>query len=158
MSYKLSFRDKTEVIVPNETGEKLKSALMRAKPPRTITIAGELYKSSEVLTIKKTNLDTGQAKAKVLEPGTDCNTDTSIQWAVHRYIMANHKKNWKKLVKNQTFREKVRQAIIANDSDKIWCDHKAGAHACLELTAEEKQKARLRNMFETQDAAKGAIK
>jgi hypothetical protein len=73
-----------------------------------------------------------------------------MHWAVLRYTQKNHKQDWSKLIQKEEWRRKVRQAIIDKDPSKVWCDHIAGTHACLELTPEQRQKQRLVKIFEDQ--------
>jgi len=130
MSYKITFRDKSEVIVPNETGEKLKAALVSNDIPEHITLAGDVYRTSLISSVTKSNIAEANRDRPVLPPGPVYNcAPYSIQRAVMVHAMRNHEV---KKLKDPAYRERMRLALRKKYPNKKWCDHHAGEHACLE--------------------------
>lgn len=129
MSYKVTFRDKTEIILPDAAGEILKEHLLGLKRPTNVEIGGDMYSSSLIVSVAKANLNAGPANQALAEPKFNCVLNgTSIQAEIHRRAMQH--KNWPKLVQDKAWRSRTRQEIILEDPDKEWCDYLAGAHAC----------------------------
>jgi hypothetical protein len=56
MSYKVTFRDRSEIILPDEAGLALKDHWLSLKKPENIEIGGDGYLSSQIVSIAKTNL------------------------------------------------------------------------------------------------------
>jgi hypothetical protein len=70
---------------------------------------------------------------QIEEPRHNCvNNRTSIQVEVHKRILKINGGKTTTALGDKVLREKIRQKIIAEDSNRIWCDNKKGTHACVE--------------------------
>jgi len=130
MSYKITLRDKTEMIVPDDAGQALADHLLRLKKSEYLEIAGSTYLSSHIISVAKTTLAAaGQPDNRTLQaPKYSCG-QFSIEAEIHRRALRD-KKNWPSLVRDKAWREKTRKEIRAEDPKREWCDHRAGTHAC----------------------------
>jgi hypothetical protein len=132
MSYKVTFRDKSEIILPDEAGLALKDHWLGLKRPENIEIGGDGYLSSQIVSIAKTNLAAANMNTPALPQGPIYSCGPySIQNEIHRRAL-QHRKQWTKLVRDPRWREKTRLEIRAEDPKRKWCDHHQGEHACLE--------------------------
>lgn len=140
MSYKITFRDRTTLIVPTEVGDKLKNAMMSDESPETITLAGDVFRTSQIVSVVKSNLPTAQdqdLKRPALSSAPQYNcvlAGTSIQVAIHRAIKKQFPSDWAKRVQDKKYRDKVRQQIRMANPNKAWCDmtKEPNEHACLD--------------------------
>lgn len=133
MSYKITLRDKSEIILPDEAGRALKDHLLSLKKPANIEIGGDMYNSSQIVSVAKANLSAGTngGQPQIAGPKYSCGS-FSIQMMIHK-IALRDKANWSKLVKDKDWRERTRLAIRAKYPDRKFCDHIANEHACLEV-------------------------
>lgn len=137
MSYKIITRDKTEIILPDEAGLALKEHLLSLKKPANIEIGGDMYLSSQILSVTKANLDAAQVRnAPALPQGPEYNCGPySIQRVIHQVALRD-RENWPQLVQDKAWREKTRLALRKKFPNKKWCDNKTNEHACLEAQAQ----------------------
>lgn len=132
MSYEIEFRDKTKMIVADDAGAKLQNHLLNLKRPEYIEIAGDVYMSSQIVSIAKGFIQSHPAPhsgPQITELIYNCGP-LSIQLEVRRRLIAQHPKDWPKYLKSATARDKMRLAIRAEDPDRKYCDHHASTHVC----------------------------
>jgi hypothetical protein len=135
MSYIVTMKDKSEIILPDEAGAKLKDYWLSLKRPTNIEILGDAFSSSLIASIKKDNIDLIKADlnqpALPAKPTHNCVlAGTSIQQAVQRVIKQKHPKDWSKYVKDMGYRNRIRLALREKYPNKSWCDSKENIHVC----------------------------
>jgi hypothetical protein len=130
MSFKIKLRDKSEIIVPDAAGEALRDHLLSLKKPANLEIGGDMYNSSQIVAITKTNLATGTERPQLPAGPIKNHSPNSIQLEIHRRALAQHPKDWYKYVKDKDWREKQRLSIRAEDKNRNWCDYKTGECPC----------------------------
>lgn len=130
MSYQVTFRDKTSTFVDTTRGENLKAALAAGKS-QLIDIGGEMYRSSEIVSIKRAMdapiVDPWANEKQMLPAKPTCRGTRSIQNEINK-IAKDSGKDWAKKIRDMVWREKTRQLLRKNDTD--WCDYKAGTCVC----------------------------
>ena len=127
MSYNVTFRDKTSIIISNERGDKLKE-ILAANKPQMLDLEGNMYRSSEIVSVKQaieSNATLITDPFRQIEE-SKCKAQYSIQKEINHIALAE--KNWAKLIQDTKWREQVR-AQLWEQSDQ-WCDYKKGACAC----------------------------
>lgn len=141
MSFLVTFRDKTGITVKNEDGEAIKELLLtNPKPAVNIEIAGDMWRSSEIVSVTKTEdprpmSEAAEAWANSASQMIDqpkepeCRGEFSIQKEIHKLIVDEHRSNWPGAVQNKKLRAKYRNQLLAAQPDG-WCDYKAGKCAC----------------------------
>lgn len=137
MSYEIEFRDKTKMTVADDAGAKLQNHLLTLKKPEYIEIAGDVFMSSQIVSIAKSFIQAQPAPhagPRITGPVYNCGP-LSIQLEVRRRLIAQHPKDWPKYLKSATAREKMRLTIRAEDPDRKYCDHHASIHVCQPLNA-----------------------
>lgn len=132
MSYKITFRDKTSTTVDTSKGEKLKELMLSTRPPENIEINGELYRRTEIISVKKAigghdNIPNFDRPA--LGSGDKCKGQFSIQREINNMIKDQYPKDWAKRIGNTKFREEIRKKL-RQQPGVLWCDHRANECAC----------------------------
>lgn len=133
MSYKVSFRDKTSTTINTEDGENLKALLLTKNHPPNIEINDELYRASEIISVKQavrtqdnTYEDILDAKRQI-EAKDRCRGQQSIQLEINN-IANSYGYEWRDLIRNKRWREQVRNQLI--EKSDHWCDYKTGSCVC----------------------------
>lgn len=132
MSFKVTFRDKTSTLISLEKGEKLKELLLAARPPESIEINGELYRRTEIVSVKKAVGGTDYSPvpdwvqdAKQLAEGKGCRGEHSLAKELMR--IASEKKNFKLLADKQWRKE---QEEFLRSTGQVFCNNKTGECYC----------------------------
>jgi hypothetical protein len=133
MSYKVTLRDRTEIVVPQQAGSRLKEYWLSLKRPTPIDINGEAYSSSEIVSIRRAanagELPLGEEKQLPAGPKYQCG-EHSLQHAINKY--AKQKREVSNL-SDEAYRDRVRTALLAKYPNKF-CDYKTNTHVCQEVT------------------------
>lgn len=139
MSYEVIFKDKTSQIVPDLTGEKLKSMVLENEQPTTpIEINGNIFRLYDVASVRysatiKRELPTVSidhlidAAANKDKHGNKCRAQYSIQREIN--ALAKAEGNWTKLLRDKEWREKTRLELWSHKG-VLWCDDKVKECAC----------------------------
>lgn len=133
MSYTVKFRDKTEIILSTERGEKLKAVLTQPKPPTMVEIEDKLTRVSEILSVEKAyeiavHQPANWGEVLELTGAKRCRGQHSIQNEVNR-IAQDEGDGWQQRIQNKEWREATRLALRESNSEG-WCDYKEEECAC----------------------------
>ena len=136
MSYTVKFRDKTEIMLSTERGERLKSILTQPKPPTMVEIEDKLTRVAEILSVEKVyepELTVHQPRnwGKVLEltGAKRCRGQHSIQNEINN-IAKSEGDGWQQRIQDKEWREATRLALRESNSEG-WCDYKEEECACV---------------------------
>lgn len=131
MSYKVTFRNKTSTILDPVRGENLKQLLLSNKPPANIDINGNMYRSSEIVTIEHYAEAGAQpvSDSPQLPAGPTCHGEFSIQRRITELIKQKYPRDWPKHIGNTRERELIRHRVRKAETGP-WCDARAGECAC----------------------------
>lgn len=121
--YKLSFKDKTVLLVSTELGESIKQEREKVNPKKHFEVDKNQYDLSEV---KKIEFVADESTAPKLPSGPRCRAEKSI----HKEIYYLYKKALAEGSKRpyREFRDKV-YTFLYTKKDK-WCDYKKGTCFC----------------------------
>jgi hypothetical protein len=134
MSYRVTFRDRTTALLENSKGEQLKKYLLSNRPPVNIEINGELYRASEIISVKKAvatedNIPVADWNTLRLPTGKKCHGQYSVQNEINKIAKNTYGKvHWSKLIHDKKWRESIYQELLKTP-DK-WCDYKKGTCYC----------------------------
>lgn len=124
-------RNREEIILSDEMGNKLKELLQTTKPGQMVDIQGDLYRASEIVKVEYAvdpAQDIYEAKdwSEVAQlMGNGCRGTNSIQNHINQIAQDTDIK----LLKDDEWREKTRLELRAITPDG-WCDYKENECAC----------------------------
>jgi hypothetical protein len=127
-------KDRTEIMVSDKEAEAIKDSMLESLEGY-VEIGKELIKKTNINGIQSGGVSEKDLPGfnQIEEPRYNCvNNRTSIQVEVHKRILKINGGKTTTALGDKVLREKIRQKIIAEDSDRIWCDNKKGTHACVE--------------------------
>ena len=135
MSYTVKFRDKTEIMLSTQRGEKLKAILTQAKPPTMVEIEDKLTRVAEILSVDKVY----EPEARVHQPanwgevleltgGKRCRGQQSIQNEINN-IAKGEGDGWQQRIRDKKWREATRLTLREANPDG-WCDYREEECSC----------------------------
>lgn len=135
MRYLAKFRDKTEVSLTQEQGEKLQQVMMSAKPPTVLDVDGKVTRFSEILSVEKDydyrepilQQPTTWAETLQLVGGKHCRGQKSIQNEINN-IAKSEGDGWQQRIQDKEWREATRLELRKLKDD--WCDYKEDQCSC----------------------------
>lgn len=149
MSYKVSFRDKTSTTITTEDGDNLKLLLLAKNHPPNIEINGELYRASEIISVKQAVSTQDIIPEDIIDPNkrlaakSRCRGQYSIQHEINKIAHSND--NWGKLVRDKKWREDIRSKLLEQTDQ--WCDSRTGSCACEEDFLSAKKRHQVGKIF-----------
>lgn len=133
MSYVITTRDKLQIIVSDKDGKALQDHLLTLKQPKNISISGNMYRSSEIVSIIQSNIDADPfpESHQIDGPKRYICGDRSIQYQIIKHASS---KGEVAQLKNKSYRDRVYKALLTKYPKKF-CDSKTGYHVCVDNPA-----------------------
>lgn len=136
MSYVVKFRDKTEIMLSTERGEKLKALLMQPKPPTMVEIEDKLTRVAEILSVERAyepeltvHQPANWGEVMQLVGGKQCKGQHSIQNEINNIAKADGD-GWQQRIQDKEWREATRLEL-RKARPEGWCDYKEEECACV---------------------------
>ncbi len=132
MSYQITFKDRTSVIVSTSRGDKVKELWFNDKKDTPIDIDGNAYligSISKVESVADSTAHNSWADEDHQLPAIkQCSSEFSIQNEINKIIRFEHPNQWAKLIQDTKYRDKLR--IKLRRTSAVWCDDRVGECAC----------------------------
>lgn len=129
--YKVSFTDRTVILVDTPTGDNIKAMQMESPAPNYFEVGKDVYKLDKV---SKIEWQPDQSQAKELPQGPRCHGQKSI----HMIIYENYRKMTPK-PKWEEYRKKAYDYIYEQRPDAKFCDNRKGTCYCERSAVERVQ-------------------
>lgn len=125
MSYKITFTDRTVILVDTPTGDNIKAMQMESPAPNYFEIGKDVYKLDKV---NKIEWQPDQPTTRELSEGPRCHGQHSIHMVIYeayrKKIGKGEKADWKE------FRQKTYDWLYEKYPNREWCDHRKGTCFC----------------------------
>jgi hypothetical protein len=130
----IKFRDRSEIVVTDEQGEKIERLLLEGVAEYFV-VDSAMYSRTSVDRIS--NGGQMPKEEKFVDPwattdrmigGKKCQSTRSIQSEINNIIKAEAGREWAKAIRDTDERERIRD--ILRNGDDAWCDYRAGTCVC----------------------------